>query len=167
MSGRSLPEGRYLFIKGKLFNTMCTIANIYAPNRDPDNFLKKVLKKLEAFKEGKLMIAGDFNWSIDPRIDSSGGTPGFTTHRYEAFKKRLMNFQLLDAWKISHPKKQDYTYYSPAHKTYSRIDYILIEHQLAPCLQAAEIKAITLSDPAPVKIRLEITGPPQLEGIGN
>lgn len=83
------PEGRYLFIKGKLFNMMCTIANIYAPNRDPDNFLKKVLKKLEAFKEGKLMIAGDLNWSIDPRIESSGGTPRFTAHRYEAFKNSL------------------------------------------------------------------------------
>lgn len=62
------PEGRYLFIKGQLFNTMCTIANIYAPNTDPDNFLKKVLKKLEAFKEGKLMIAGDLNWSMDLRL---------------------------------------------------------------------------------------------------
>lgn len=73
-------------------------------------------------------------------------------------KKKLMNLQLLDAWRISHPKMQDYTYYSPAHKSFSRINYILIEHQLIPCLKATEIRTITLSDHVPVKIQLEITG---------
>lgn len=58
----------------------------------------------------------------------------------------------MDAWRKSHPRKRDYTFYSPVHRTFSRIDYILIEHQLA------EIKAITLSDHAPVKIQLEILG---------
>lgn len=35
---------------------------------------------------------------------------------------------------------------------------VLIEHQFAPSLKEAEIKAITLSDHAPVKIQLEILG---------
>lgn len=64
----------------------------------------------------------------------------------------------MDACRVCHPRKRDYTFYSPVHKSFSRIDYILIEHQLIQNLKTAEIKAITLSDHAPVKIQLEICG---------
>lgn len=30
------PEGRFLFVKGTLFNMECTLANIYSLNREPD-----------------------------------------------------------------------------------------------------------------------------------
>lgn len=59
-------EGRLLIIKGKLFNMECTLANIYSPNREPDRFVRKILKKLMEFKEGKLIVTGDFNMCIDP-----------------------------------------------------------------------------------------------------
>lgn len=29
------PEGRYLFLKGKLQEMECTLANVYCPNRGP------------------------------------------------------------------------------------------------------------------------------------
>lgn len=84
---------------------ICTMANIYSPNKDPDKFLKRILKKIEVFKEGKVIIAGDLNWSIDPRVDTSGGVLRSTAQRQKALKKVLLDFQLLDAWRISHPRK--------------------------------------------------------------
>lgn len=123
------PEGRYFFIKGKLFDMTCTIANIYSPNRNPDKFLKRALYKLERFKEGKLIVAGDLNYSMDPRCDISGDVPRSTTEKWEDLKRTLRGLQLMDAWRVCHPKKRDYTFYSPVHKSFSRIDYILIEHQ--------------------------------------
>lgn len=101
---------------------VCTIANIYSPNKDPDKFLKGTLKKLDAFKEGKLIIAGDLNWSIDPRLDTSGSYSRFTAQRQRAIKEVLLDFQLMDAWRVRHPGKQDYTFYSPVHRTFSKID---------------------------------------------
>lgn len=74
----SVSEGRYLFIKGSLFNNECTLANIYCPNIHSCLFLRKVIKvirrkvinKLESFKEGKLIMAGNFNFVLDPTLDS-------------------------------------------------------------------------------------------------
>lgn len=75
------PKERFLFIKGRLFNMDCTFPSIYSPNRKPDTFLRKTLKKLMIFKEGKLMIAGDLNMSIDPWLDTTRGPPRFPVQR--------------------------------------------------------------------------------------
>lgn len=134
------PEGRFLFIRGKLFNMVCTIANIYSLNKDPDKFLKGTLKKLDAFKEGKLIIACDLNWSIDPILDTSGSSSWFTAQRQRALKKVLLDFQLTDAWRIRHPGKQHYTFYSPVHQTFSRIDYVLINTNCSHVLKEQILK---------------------------
>lgn len=39
----------------------CTITNLFSPNRGPNTFLKKTLKRWMVFKEGKLIVAGDLN----------------------------------------------------------------------------------------------------------
>lgn len=52
------PEGRFIFVKGTLFNMECTLVNIYSPNRDPDLFLKKVKKTLKYLKKGNLYWRG-------------------------------------------------------------------------------------------------------------
>lgn len=155
------PDGRFLFIKGKLFNMECTLANIYSPNRDPDRFLRKTLRKLSEFKEGKLIVAGDLNMCIDPRVDTTGSLPRLSAPRQNRIRKLLLEHQLVDVWRIRHPEARDYTFYSSVHGTFSRIDYVLIEHQLLPSLKETEIKTISFSDHAPVIVRLEVTsGPP-------
>lgn len=63
-------EGRYLFIKRSLFNIDYTSVNVYCPNICPTIFLKKVLNKLEGFTEGRLIVAGDFNFVFDPALDT-------------------------------------------------------------------------------------------------
>lgn len=40
------PKGRFLFIKGKLFNMDCTFTSIYFPNGEQNKFLRKTLKKI-------------------------------------------------------------------------------------------------------------------------
>lgn len=40
------PEGRFLFLKGKLGDEEYTLANVYAPNKNPMKYLKGILAKL-------------------------------------------------------------------------------------------------------------------------
>lgn len=56
-------------------------------NRNPDKFLRRVLNKLERFKEGKLIVAGDLNWSMDLGCDTSGDAPKPTTYKREELKE--------------------------------------------------------------------------------
>lgn len=64
------PEKLFLFIKGSLFNINGTLVNVYCPNTRPALFLKRIMNKLEGFREGKLIIAGDFNFVYDPALDA-------------------------------------------------------------------------------------------------
>lgn len=48
------PEGYYLFLKGSLQGTECTLANVYCPNKNPKGYLRG-LGKLMDFKKGKLI----------------------------------------------------------------------------------------------------------------
>ncbi|CAI9618011.1 unnamed protein product, partial [Staurois parvus] len=45
------PEGRFLFLRGKLQGIECTIANIYI-HLKPETFVREVLKRLMDFKKG-------------------------------------------------------------------------------------------------------------------
>lgn len=60
---------------------------------------------------------------------------------------------MLDVWRVHHPKTQDYTFYSPVHRSYSRIEYIMVEHRLLDFV----IKT-TLSDYSPVTMKMKILG---------
>lgn len=69
------PKGRYLILRGNLQEMECTLANVYCPNRSPENYLKEILNKLTNFKRGSTVLAGDFNFCLDPRMDSMSNAP--------------------------------------------------------------------------------------------
>lgn len=89
-------KGRYLFIKGPLFNKEYTFANIYCPNIQPCLFLRKILKKLEHFKEGKVIMAGDFNFVLDPALDTQPISLRSEWKNLKAVKKKLYQQQLIE-----------------------------------------------------------------------
>lgn len=67
------PLGRFLFIKGNLGNMPCTLATLYAPNRDQTSFVTTTLKKLTEFARGCVLLSGDFNVPLEPFLDTSLG----------------------------------------------------------------------------------------------
>lgn len=71
LSSQLDPEGCFLFIKGMLHGQCYTFASIYAPNTGTVNFLARTLKMLEKFREGFLILGGDFNLTLDPHMDTS------------------------------------------------------------------------------------------------
>lgn len=54
-------------------------------------------------------------------------------------------------------KARDYTFYSPVHGTYSRIDYILVDHGLLDRIVESNIEITTLSDHAPVRMKIQVS----------
>lgn len=74
----------------------------------------------------------------------------------KAIKQKLHQHQLVDIWRIQHPRTQDYTFYSPVHGTYTRIDYWLIEHRMLDLVVSTNIEITTLSDHAPMTMKIKI-----------
>lgn len=65
------PDGRFLFLKGKINGSMCSLAKIYGPNKNTYRNVIGILARFEEFKSGRVIIAGDFNLCLDPPKDCS------------------------------------------------------------------------------------------------
>ena len=148
------PEGRFLFLKIKFENVIYTLANIYAPNVHPTQYLGKILGKLNNFAEGYIILMGDLNFVFNPIEDSTFRGKATKNEHLQRIKHKLHERQLVDVWRIFHPKEHDYTFFSPPHGTYSRIDYILADHGLLDSITETEIGIMTVSDHAPITMKI-------------
>lgn len=152
------PEGRFLFLKGKLGDEEYTLVNIYAPNKNPMKYLKGILAKLGDFRQGHTIMMGDLNFCLTPGLDSETRARETTCVQLKEVKQKLYASQMVDIWRIQHPKTQDFTFYSPVHGSYSRIDYIFVEHRDIDRVLESKIKISTLSDHAPVSMKMSASG---------
>lgn len=62
-------QGRYVFFKGKIVGKVYKFATIYSPNANQITFIDATLDLLANFKEGFVVLGGDFNVSPDPLLD--------------------------------------------------------------------------------------------------
>lgn len=117
-------EGRYIIINSTINNNNITIANIYGPNIDDENFFHTFFSILLEFTQSAVIIGGDFNTVINPILDKSNTSNQMKTwHSTEIIKQYMTDFGLGDNWRQKNPTTRDYTYFSPVHKSYSRIDF--------------------------------------------
>lgn len=112
-------NGRYLALDCSMNNVRYTVVTIYAPNRKQISFLSKLMKKLTRFKQGHLIICGDFNIVPDNSVDASSRS-GRTASPMGSF---IRSHDLYNVWRYHHTTKRDYSYFSPRHNSYTRIDY--------------------------------------------
>lgn len=147
-------EGRYVFLKGTLFGRPLTLASLYAPNSGQLTFLESTLDSLATFREGQLILGGDLNFCADPRTDTSSGRLAHTFAAHHRFRRLLQAHGLVDGWRLLHPSIRDYSYYSATHDSYTRIDMLPIDQSRLESLAGAEISTRTLSDHAPVGVRM-------------
>ncbi|CAH2319525.1 Hypothetical predicted protein [Pelobates cultripes] len=142
--------GWFLFLMGTIAGSTYMLATIYAPNARQHRFLRETLRKLERFREGLLIVAGDLNVALDPRVDTSRGTSSISTHCLQSIRAELRGAGLADCWRVLHPSDRDYSYFSTVHKHYSRLDYIFLAQEFLPLLLDAGIGMQGWSDHSPI-----------------
>lgn len=73
-----------------------------------------------------LIIGADMNAVVDVSLDRSC-VQNYPTHSllHDGLCKFTSDFSLIDVYRIFHPTKRQYTFYSASHKSYSRLDYII------------------------------------------
>lgn len=108
-----------------------------------------------------LIIGSDLNATLEPLLDTTTPASHISYAALKRLKKLLHRFQLIDTWRISHPKGRDFTFYSAVHDSYSRIDYIMIGHQHLDRLREDTIDIISISDHPQMSITMEIMGTPR------
>ena len=115
-------EGHYIMMKGSIQEGDITIVNIYVPNIGAPQYIRQILTAIKGEIDSNTIIVGDFNTPLSPMDRPSKMKINKET---QALNDTLNKIDLIDTYMTFHPKTAEYTFFSSAHGTFSRIDHIL------------------------------------------
>ena len=115
-------QGHCIIIMGSVLQEELTIVNVYAPNLGAPKYIKQLIIKISNLIGKNAVIAGDFNTPLTTMDRSSRQEINKETM---ALNDTLDLMDLTDIFRASHPKAAEYTFFSSAHRTFSKIDHIL------------------------------------------
>ena len=108
-------------IKGSIQEEEIIIINIYAPNIGAPQYIRQMLTAIKEEINSNTITVGHFNTSLTPMDRSSRQKINKET---QALNDTIDQIDLIDIYRTFHPKTADYTFFSSAHGTFSRIDHI-------------------------------------------
>ena len=111
-------------IKGSIQEEDITIINIYAPNIGAPQYIRQMLTAIKGEIDSNTIIVGDFNTPLTPMGRSSRQKRNKETR---ALNDAIGQIDLNDIYRPFHQKEAEYTFFSSAHETFSRIDHILVQ----------------------------------------
>ena len=112
-------EGHYVMIKGSNQEECITIVNIYAPNIEELQYIRQTLTDIKGDIDSNIMIVGDFNTPLTPMDRSSKQKINKET---QVLNDTLDEMDLNDIFRALHTNEEEYTFFSNAHGTFSRIE---------------------------------------------
>ena len=136
-------------MKGSIQEEDITIVNIYAPNVGVPQYIRQILTAIKGEIGSNTIIVGDFNTPLSPMDRSSKMKINKET---QALNDTLNKMYLIDIYRIFHPKTTQYTFFSSAHGTFSRIDHILGHQSSLGKFKKTEIISSTFSDHNTMKL---------------
>jgi hypothetical protein len=124
---------------------------MYVPNVNAPNFIKHILKDLKAYINSNTVLVGDFNTPFSS-IDRSSKQK--INKDIQDLKYTIGQMDLLDVYRSFHSTSTQYTFFSAAHRTFSKIDNILEHKASLSKYQKIEIIPCILADHNAVKVGL-------------
>lgn len=137
---------------GTLFHVPVLLVNVYAPNYDDPQFMNKLFECLPSVNDNLLIIGGDMNCVIDPKLDRSNPrtqTPSLMSRSLSDFMSKN---GCIDPWRFHNPHNKEHSFYSQMHQSFSRIDYYFIDAKLIPNVLTVNYHPIVISDHAPLSL---------------
>ena len=109
-------------IKGSIQEEDVTIINIYATNIGAQQYVRQMLTSMKGKINSNTIIVGDFNTPLTPMDRSIEQKISKET---QTLNDTIDQLDLIDIYRTFHPKTMNFTFFSSAHRTFSRIDHIL------------------------------------------
>ena len=115
-------EGQYIMIKASIQGEDIKIINIYAPNKGAPQYVRQMLTSMKGKINNNTIIVGDLNTPLTLMDISAKQKINKET---QTINDRMDQLHLIDICKTFHHKTMNFTFFSSAHGTFSRIDHIL------------------------------------------
>ena len=114
-------ERHYIIIKGLIQEEAITFINIYAPNIGAPQYVRQMLTSMKGEINSNTIIVGDFNTLFTP----NRSTKQKISEETQTLSDTMDQLDLIDIYRAFHPKTMNFTFFSSAPRTFSRIDHIL------------------------------------------
>ena len=109
-------------IKGSIQEEDITIVNICEPNMGAPEYIRPMLISMKREINSNTIIVGDFSTALTPMARS---TKQKISKETQTLNYAMDQLDLIDVYRTLHPKTMNFTFFSSAHGTFSRIDHIL------------------------------------------
>ena len=109
-------------IKGSIQEEDITIINIYATNIGALQYVRQMLTSMKGKINSNMIIVGDFNIPLTP-MDRS--TKQKISKETQTLNDTIDQLDLTDIYRTFHPQTMNFTFFSSAHGTFSKIHHIL------------------------------------------
>ena len=130
-------------IKGSIQEEDITIVNICAPNIGSPHYITQTLRDIKGEISSNTIIVGDFTTPPTPMDRSSKQN---TNKETQVLNDTLDEMDLSDSFRTFHPNAEEYTFFSSAYGTFSRIDHILGHKSNLSKFKKTEILSSIFSD---------------------
>lgn len=103
-----------------------------------------------------LILGGDLNCVLSPVLDRSsqkGISVSKSAHTIQCF---LNTYGIVDVWRFRNPTLRKYSFFSPVHKSFSLINYFLLDQKLLPMVTYCDYKPMVISDHSPLVFSIHI-----------
>ena len=138
-------------IKGSIQEEDITIINIYAPDIGAPQYVRQMLTSMKGEINSNTVIVGDFNTQLTP-MDIS--TKHKISKETQTLNDTMDHLNLIGIYRTFHPKTMNFTFFSSAHGTFSRIDHILGHKSSLDKFKKIEIISSIFSDH--IAVRLDV-----------
>lgn len=141
-------HGWITYVLGSWNSLKIAFVSVYAPNKFDTDFFPSLTKLLLSFGDYNLVVGMDANAVVNPSIDKSLSAPSsvHSDQASRALNELILDNDLCDIWRLQNENCRDYTFYSSRHKTFTRIDYILISKYLIQSVNNKGIIPMLISD---------------------
>ena len=139
-------------IKGSNQEENITITNIYTPNIGALQYVRQMLTSMKGKINNNTIIVGDFNTPLTP-MDRS--TKQKISKETQTLNDTMEQLDLIDIYWTFHPKTMNFTFFSSAHGTFSRIDHILGHKSNLGKFKKTEVISSIFSDHNAVRCQLQ------------
>ena len=116
---------------------------MYAPNIGIPQYIRQTLTAIKGEIDSNTIIVGDSNTPPTPMDRSSTQKINKET---QVLNDTVDEMDLIDIFRTFHPNAEEYTFFSSAHGTLSRIDHILVHKSNLSKFKKTEITSSIFSD---------------------
>ena len=159
---RSDDNGRYIIMEAEVQGSSFLFVNIYAPNSVQDQFcfydnLNKNIEENIIEKDNRIILGGDFNVTLNPVWDCSGGNQSKKASA-KFIEDLCLDFDLIDIWRIRNPEIKRFTWGQKKPLIQRRLDFWLISDVCQEDIEKSDIISSINSDHSAIILHFSSIG---------